>query len=280
VTRILAEITLKLKPNSPSQPIDLRQISPDIFAGKTKDEIDATQIWIGNTKETLGSIFEIIGETAGTPEDQTIVIEGDLPNSRRIGNKMTNGKIIINGKGGLYIGSEMKGGQITVNGDAGEWVGIGMKGGSIEVDGNVGAFTGASYRGTRQGMKGGMIVVKGNSGCETGAWMTGGTLKIMGDSEILPGVHMSGGSILIAGGCPSMVGASMTGGKIVLLGKTGEILSGFHLEEIKGKAKIDGEKIPGPFYSFSGDISEKGKGKIFIHKENNSHLVGYEEFLV
>jgi len=279
VARILAEITLNLKPGSPTQPIDLRQVTPDIFVGKTKDEINAIQIWIGNEKSVLGSIFEVIGETSTTSEDQAIVVRGDLPSSRRIGAKMTNGKIVIEDEGGLYIGSEMKGGQITVKGNAGEWTGIGMKGGLIEVDGNVGDFVGASYRGTRQGMKGGLIVVKGNSGCEAGAWMTGGTLKIMGDSETLPGVHMSGGSMLIGGGCPSMVGASMTGGKIVLLGKTGDILSGFQLEDIKGKAKVDGEKIPGPFYSFSGDLAESGKGKIFIHKENNPHLAGYEEYL-
>lgn len=275
----MSEITLKLKPNAPNQPVDLRQVSPNIFAEKTIDEIQNIEIWIGNTKTNIASIFEVTGESSSKPEENTIVLNGELPNSRRIGAKMTNGTIILNGKSGLYVGSKMKGGKISVNGDVGEWAGIEMKNGLIEVEGNAGNFAGASYRGTREGMKGGLIVIKGDSGIETGAWMKGGTIKIMGNTPHSPGIHMSGGSILITGDCPSRIGASMTGGKIVLMGKTEDILAGFQLEEIKGKAKIDGEKIAGPFYNFSGDHSEEGKGKIFIHKENNSHLTSYEKYL-
>ncbi len=275
----MAEVTLTLKPEPSSQPLDLRQVIPDVFAGKTLDEIRSLPIWVGNTPSTLGELFEVKGESTSSPEDLTIAIKGDLPNSRRIGSKMTSGKIVIDGITGMYIGSEMKGGQITVKGDAGAWVGIGMKGGFIEIEGNAGDFIGSAYRGSRKGMKSGLIVVKGNAGCETGAWMLGGTIKIMGDADGLAGIHMAGGNIFIGGGCPSRVGASMTGGKIVLLGRTGDVLSGFQIEAIKGKAKIEGEKIPGPFYSFSGDNAEAGKGKIFIHKENNPHLTGFEEYL-
>lgn len=275
----MAKVNLKLKQDPPYQPIDLRQISPDIFAGKTLCEIASLQIWIGNTKSTIGSIFEVNGESTLNPEEMTILMKGDLPNSRRIGAKMTKGKIVINGKSGLYVGSEMEGGQINLNGDTGEWVGIGMKGGIIEVEGDAGNFAGASYRGTREGMKGGLLMIKGNAGCEVGAWMKGGTIKIMGNAGSMLGVHITGGSILVTGACPSRVGASMTGGKIVLLGQTWEILSGFHIEEIKDNVKIDAEKISGPFYVFSGDLAEAGKGKIFIHKENNAHLICYEEYL-
>lgn len=275
----MSEIILKLKPNSPNQPIDLRQVTPDIFAEKTIDEIKNIEIWIGNTKSNINSIFDVTGESASNPEDITIVLNGELPNSRRIGAKMTNGNIILNGKSGLYVGSEMKGGKINVNGDVGEWAGIGMKNGLIEIEGNAGSFVGSGYRGTREGMKGGKILIKGDSGIEAGAWMKGGTIKIMGNALHSPGMHMLGGNILISKDCPSRVGASMTGGKIVVVGKTNDILAGFQLEEIKGKAKIDGEKIVGPFYTFSGDHSEEGKGKIFIHKENNSHLASYKKYL-
>lgn len=275
----MTEVTLNLKPDAPTQPIDLRHVSPDVFAGKTLDEIRNIEIWIGNTKSNIGSIFEVSGESSPTPEEITLVVEGELPNSRRIGAKMTNGNIILNGKSGLYVGTEMKGGKIIVNGDVGEWVGIGMKKGLIEVEGNAGDFAGASYRGTREGMKGGLIVIKGNSGIEIGAWMKGGTIKVMGNVPHSPGIHMIGGSILIFGDCQSRVGASMTGGKVVLVGKTEDVLAGFQIEEIKDKVKVDEEKIPGPFYSFSGDHAEEGKGKIFIHKENNSYLSSYEIYL-
>jgi len=275
----MTEVILNLKSNAPTQPVDLRQVTPDIFAGKTLNEISHIEIWIGNMKSNIVSIFEITGESSRTPEETTIIVNGELPNSRRIGAKMTTGNIILNGKSGLYVGSEMKGGKIIVNGDVGEWAGIGMKNGVIEVEGNAGNFVGSAYRGTRLGMKGGQIIIKGDSGIELGVWMKGGTIKVMGNVSHSPGTHMLGGSILILGNCQSRVGASMTGGKIVVVGKTEDILAGFQIEEIKDKVKVDDEKISGPFYCYSGDHAEEGKGKIFIHKENNSHLSSYEEYL-
>ncbi len=275
----MADITLTAKANPPFQPLDLREISPDNFAGKTPEQIASLPIWIGNRPSTLGAVFDVKGETSATPQDLTITIEGGLPNSRRIGAKMTAGKIIINGQTGIYAGAEMKNGQIIVNGDAGEWAGLAMKGGSIEITGNAGNFLGAAYRGARSGMKGGIIVVKGNAGSEAAAWMSGGLIKISGDAGLMPGIHMTGGSILIGGNCPGRVGASMTGGKIAVVGKTDDVLAGFQIEEIKDKAKIENDKIPGPFYAFSGDNAEAGTGKLFIHKEKNPHLAGYEAFL-
>jgi formylmethanofuran dehydrogenase subunit C len=275
----MANITLTTKPNPPFQPLDLREVNPDNFAGKTLEQIAALPIWIGNRLSTLGAVFNVKGDASATPQDLTITIDGSLPNSRRIGAKMTGGKIVINGHAGIYVGAEMKNGQITVNGDAGEWAGLAMKGGSIEITGNAGNFLGASYRGARNGMKSGIIVVKGNAGSEVGAWMSGGAIKIFGDAGIMPGIHMTGGGILIGGNCPGRVGASMTGGKIALVGTTGDLLAGFQIEEIKDKAKIENDKIPGPFYSFSGDNAEAGLGKLFINKEKNQHLAGYEAFL-
>lgn len=275
----MAEVTLTVKPEPPTQPLDLSQVSPDIFAGKTLSELSSLPIWIGNRSSKLEDIFEVRGESAANPADITIVIQGDLPNSRKIGSKMSGGRIVLNGRGGLYVGADMKGGSITVKGDVGEWVGIGLKGGLIEVEGNAGDFVGSAYRGSRKGMKGGLIVVKGNAGSEVGSWMSGGTIKILGDAELLPGVHMVDGTILIGGRCPSRVGASMTGGKILLLGRTEDLLLGFQIEEIRDKAKVEEEKIPGPFYVFSGDNAEGGKGKLFIRRESNPHLTGYEEYL-
>ncbi len=275
----MAEIILTIKTNPPLQPVDLREVSPDNFAGKTTEQIASLPIWIGNRPSTLGAIFDVKGETAATPQEQAITVEGNLPNSRRIGTKMTAGKIVINGKTGIYLGAEMKNGQITVNGDAGEWAGLAMKGGSIEITGNAGDFLGAAYRGARTGMKGGTIVVKGNAGSEAAAWMSGGLIKIFGDAGLMPGIHMTGGSVLIGGNCPGRVGASMKGGKIAVVGKTDDLLAGFQIEEIKDKAKIENDKILGPFYTFSGDNAEAGTGKLFIHKEKNPHLAGYEAFL-
>jgi formylmethanofuran dehydrogenase subunit C len=275
----MKDISLKLKQSPVTLPLDLRQITPENLSDKALDQIEKIPIWIGNKKSTLDQIFEINIDTQSNSEDQTIIIEGDIPSSKRIGYKMKSGKIIVNGQAGFYVGSEMNGGHIRVNGDVGEWAGIGMKNGLIEIEGDAGNFLGSAYRGTRKGMKGGLIIVKGDAGCEAGGWMRGGAIKILGNAHILPGIHMTGGSILIGKNCPSRVGASMTGGKVVVQGKTNEILSGFQIEEIKGKVKVEGEKIAGPFYSFSGDNAEGGKGKLLMNKENNPHLSIYDEYL-
>ena len=275
----MAEITFRLKSEAPFQPIDLRELSPDVVVGKSIDEIALIPIWIGNRSSVLGSIFDISGESTSNLSDVALVINGDLPNSRRIGAKMTNGRIVINGRAGLYVGAEMKGGSITVNGDAGDWAGIGLKGGLLEINGNAGDFLGAAYRGSRKGMKGGVIVVKGNAGCDAGAWLDGGTIKILGNAGIDPGIHLIDGTVYVGGNCASRIGASMTGGKVILSGKTENLLAGFQIEEIKDKVKVGEEKISGPFYVFSGDNAESGKGKILIKKDTNPQLASYEIYL-
>jgi len=275
----MAEITLKLKSEPPFQPVDLSELSPDGVAGKSLNEVASIPIWIGNRPSVLCSIYDISGESTSNLSDLLLVINGDLPNSRRIGAKMTNGRIIINGRAGLYVGAEMKGGLITVNGDAGDWAGIGLKGGLLEINGNVGDFLGAAYRGSRKGMKGGVIVVKGNAGCDAGAWLDGGTIKILGNAGINLGIHMIDGTLYVSGNCESRIGASMTGGKVILSGKTEDLLAGFQIEEIKDKVKVGEEKISGPFYVFSGDNAESGRGKILIKKDTNPKLASYEKYL-
>jgi len=238
-------------------------------------------IWEGNKKRTLGDLFKI--EHDVNPESDEIVLQffGDLRKVRRIGTRMSEGRIIIHGDVGMHLGEEMKGGTINVHGNAGSWVGCMMKNGTIEIKGNAGDYIGANYRGaTLKGMNGGEIIVHGNAGNEIGCFMRNGLIKIGGNVDQFAGIHMRGGTIFIQKNSGMRAGAQMVGGKIVINGFIPSILPTFQIDSIKQNVKVDKTKINGPFYRFIGDVSEVGEGKLFVSKTSNSHLIYYESKIV
>lgn len=267
----MAEITLTLK-EPLKVPLDASSISPDTFSSKSLSEILSLEAWRGNRRVKLGDVFEASGDAGAKPEDVTIMLQGDLSKVRRVGMGMTAGKVVVEVSAGLYLGEGMKGGTIIIHGNAGPWVGLRMKGGTIETHGNVGDFVGSGYRGKNVGMKGGTIIVHGNAGNEVGLWMKGGIIRVKGSVGLLAGVHIQGGTIIVEGDSEGRVGAEMTEGKIVVLGSVPSILPSFTIDEVRPKAKVGEEKIPGPFYTFMGDVTESGKGKLFISVDKNPHL--------
>ncbi|RLG51926.1 MAG: formylmethanofuran dehydrogenase subunit C [Thermoproteota archaeon] len=273
----MGEITLKPKIEI-KVPLDLSCISPDSLSSMTPDEIKKLEVQYGNKKKALGEIFDVAGEPGGSPEDTKILVEGS-PRIRKLGKGMSAGTIEVKGSGGLYLGEEMSGGRIVVYGDCGPWLGAGMSGGEIEVHGNAGDAVGASYRGAGEGMKGGRIVVHGSCGYEAGEWMQGGVIIIEGDAGEFVGVHMSGGTILVKGNSGERAGAQMTKGTIAILGRIPSVLPSFTIDSIRKSVKVEGEKIPGPFYVFIGDLGEGGEGRLYISVESNPHLKEYEKYL-
>lgn len=259
-------------------PIEGKNISPDIFSGKSVQELESLEMWEGNRKRRIGELFEIKDDGISS-EDFTIKIQGNIPSVRNVGGQMSTGKIIVDGDVGMHLGEAMSGGTIIVSGNAGSWAGSRMKGGEIEIRGNAGDYIGAAYRGSTEGMSGGTIVIHGNAGHEVGCFMKGGLIKILGNVGIFAGIHMRNGTIMVKGISLGRAGAQMTNGKIVLAGQSEDVMPTFTIEEIKGKVKVDGEKIEGPFYKFTGDIADNGKGKLFVAKEKNSYLSSYEKYL-
>jgi formylmethanofuran dehydrogenase subunit C len=273
-------MTVLLRPRySFRVPLNAKCISPDAFASKTIEEIKSLKVWEGNKQHTLGKLFEINGESAPTPKEVRIRITGDLRKAKRIGEEMSDGETTIEGDVGLHLGEKMTGGRITVSGNADSWLGVMMKGGSIIINGNAGDYVGAAYRGSNKGMQGGTIEVYGNVGNEAGCFMRGGLIKIGGKAGQFLGIHMRNGTIVVHGDADERVGASMVGGKIVLLGSTASVLPTFSIDSIKKKVEVDGEEMGGPFYLFTGDIADKGKGKLYISQANNRHLSSREKYL-
>ncbi|MBX5326884.1 MAG: formylmethanofuran dehydrogenase subunit C [Candidatus Bathyarchaeia archaeon] len=260
-------------------PVNARNISPDAFASQTIDKIKKFEVWEGNKKRTLGELFEITGESGETPKETSIQVTGDLRRVKRIGEAMTEGEITIEGNVGMHLGEKMKGGTITVTGDVGSWLGAMMKGGTITVKGNVGDYVGAAYRGSMKGMMGGAIIIYGNAGNEVGCFMRKGLIKIYGSAGQFVGIHMHNGTIFVQGDTEGRAGASIIDGKIVILGNAASVLPSFTFDDVKKKVKVDGEEILGPFYSFTGDLVEKGNGKLYVAKAKNQHLDFYEKYL-
>jgi formylmethanofuran dehydrogenase subunit C len=259
-------------------PIDAECISPNIFAEKTASEIAYLPVWEGNRQKTLGELFKMTHQKAPA-ENPTIRISGDVGKVRRIGAKMTSGKIIVEGNAGMHLGEEMGGGTISVTGNAGSWTGCMMKNGTIEVMGSAGDYIGAAYRGSTLGMKGGTITIRGDAGNEVGCFMRKGLIRIYGNAGQFAGIHMKNGGIHIQGNSEGRAGAQMLGGKIVLCGHIPSVLPTFTIEDVKPNVKIDVERIEGPFYMFLGDLAENGNGKLYISQKQNTHLKSYEKLL-
>jgi formylmethanofuran dehydrogenase subunit C len=259
-------------------PIEGKNITPDMFTAKSVKEIEALEMWEGNRKRTIGELFDV-KDDATSSKEFVIKIEGNVHSVRNIGTQMSMGQIIIEGDVGMHLGEAMSGGSITVAGNAGSWAGSRMTDGTIEIKGNAGDYIGAAYRGSTEGMKGGKVTIHGNAGHEVGCFMRGGTVKILGNVGIFAGIHMRNGTIFVQGTSQGRAGAQMKKGKIVLAGHSDDVLPTFTIEEIKAKVKVDGTKIEGPFYRFTGDVADNGSGKLFVNKDKNSYLSSYEKYI-
>jgi len=271
-------VTLRLKKKL-KVPINAECISPDVFAGKSLDELAKLQLWEGNRKRLLRDIFEIKGAFGKVPSEVSIRLIGNLSKVQKIGAGMTYGEINVQGNVGMHLGEKMKGGKITVEGDAGSWAGSAMKEGTITVKGSAGDYIGGAYRGSTRGMQGGTIIIHGDAGTEVGGCMRKGLIKIYGDVGQFVGIRMRNGTIVVQGKAKERAGAFMKGGKIILCNHIPSILPTFTIEGIKAKAKVEEKKIKGPFYLFVGDLAEHGSGKLYVSKTQNEHLRDYEEFL-
>ncbi len=268
MNRLIAEVKLKLKKN-PEFPLEAETITPDKFAGKSAAEIKKLIVYHGNEEKTIGDFFDVSGN-GGEVNETKITIDGDLSDIKRIGEKMTDGEIVINGNVGMHVGNTMTGGKILVNGNVDDWAGAMLKGGELEITGNAGNYVGAAYRGFWKGMQNGVIKVKGKIGNEALTWVNGSKpakrfpTLICGGAGSFLGIHGHGGTIIVEGDCDRCIGADQIRGTIVVKGKISRILPSYKkLGEVKEIELMNGEIIKGKFVEYSGDHSvEKNHSKI------------------
>ncbi|MDY9924243.1 formylmethanofuran dehydrogenase subunit C [Methanobacterium sp.] len=265
-------ITLTPK-EQPEVPIEIDTITPDSLAGKSLDEIKNIPILHGNGQVPLAEFFEVEGEAGATAAETKILIDGDVSQTKRIGQGMTAGAITVKGSVNNYVGAEMEGGLITVEGNAKGWAGQNMRGGELEILGNAGDYVGSAYRGDWRGMSGGKITVHGDAKNEIAEYMNGGKMVIKGDVAIMPGIHMNNGVLIIEGNVIARTGGEMAGGTIVVKGIIDEFLAGFEYLGVEKDIEVEGEVIPGAFYKFRGDYAIKGaKGTVYAAVAGNAHI--------
>ena len=273
---------LILTPNNlPNLPLEAEVITPDSVAGKTLKEVKALPVYVGNTVQKLGDYFEVKGETAETPADQLVAIQGECENVKYIGARMTGGRLIVEGCVGMHAGAEMKGGELIITGSASNWAGAEMKGGLMRIHGDAGHQLGAAYRGSPEGMTGGVIVVGGGVGLEAGAFMRRGMLIVMGDADPFLGVHMNGGEIFVFGRVARRLGAEAkgNGGFIVCFGEVESLLPTYvydttfrpdfmklYLRQLRDQIGIEaaGKHLDTSFRRYRGDIAVGGTAEILI----------------
>jgi len=267
--------------NLPDLPLEAEVITPDSVAGKTLKEVKSLPVYVGNTTETLGKYFEIKGETAETPSDQLVAIQGECGNVKYIGAGMTAGRLIVEGCVGMHAGAEMEGGELIVTGSASNWAGAEMKGGLLRIHGDAGHQLGAAYRGSPEGMTGGVIVVGGDVGLEAGAFMRRGMLIIHGNVDSFLGVHMNGGEIFVFGKIAKRLGAEAkgNGGFIACFGGVESILPTYvydttfrpdfmklYLRQLRDQLGIEaaGKYLEASFKRYRGDIAVGGTAEILV----------------
>jgi formylmethanofuran dehydrogenase subunit C len=264
-----------------SIPIEAEVISPDIFAGKTLEEVRELPIYYGNQELPMKEYIHATGKVADTPEEQLIVIDGDARHIKQIGTKMTAGRIVVQGWAGMHLGAQMTGGDITVTGNALDWAGAEMKSGVIRILGNAGNLLGAAYRGSSDGMTGGCIVVTGSAGSELGSFMRRGMIVVLGDTGDFTGVHMNGGEIFIFGKPGKRVGAQAkgNGGFIACLGGVDKLLPTYrfdttytpafmrlYMKQLYEKLGVSmaAQYIDTPLKRYRGDLAVGGNAEILV----------------
>lgn len=267
------------KPLTPFKvPVDLSPITPDNLEDMDVGEIRSLQISLGSKRKRVDEVFSV--ELSEDVEGEVaIVFMGDFSKARGIGSGMSKGSITVKGSGGLRVGEYMRGGTIVVEGDVDHWLGMGMRGGSINVKGSAGSYVGAPPKGSSKGMRGGSIMIEGGAGECVGAYMRDGSIEVKGSVGLFPGLRMLGGVVVVYGDCMGRAGARMKDGRVIILGRAGSILPTFQIEEVRPSVRGVRERLEGPFYVFQGDLSEDGRGRLFVSKQSNPELEYLEKLL-
>jgi len=268
----MSPVILRVKEAPTGVPLEAESITPDLFAERSREEIEALPVALGNQARRLGDFFQVEGERS-----DEIEIDGAIGRVKWVGSGMTLGRIVVRGDVGMHVGAYMRGGEIIVEGNAADFLGVEMEGGLIRVTGNAGHRAGSAYRGSKFGMRGGIILIEGNVGHEVGAYMRRGLIVIRGNAEDFLGARMAAGTICLFGQAGLRTGGGMQKGMIVCMHPV-ELLPTFIYDCIyapvflrilfKGLKSL-GVQVPpaqvdGSYRRYHGDLAEIGKGEILI----------------
>jgi formylmethanofuran dehydrogenase subunit C len=254
--------------------VDLSVLVPEALAGKSRGEIEALELRSGNRRLRLGALFEV-----GGGEGECLVIRNGASRLIRVGERMRDGEIRVEGDCGAFAGAGMRGGRLTIAGSAGDFAGCAMRGGVIEIRGNAGDFLGAALAGEGQGMRGGAIVVRGRAGDRVGDRMRRGLILIAGDAGAHCAARMLAGTILVKGRLGESPGLALRRGSLLLARQPSSIPATFqdsgehpfafltllerHLKT-EGAPLADFVPLPRRARRYCGDLATGGFGEILV----------------
>ncbi len=184
-------LTLTVR-NEMTIPLEVETLLPERLRDLRAAEIERLPVLFGNQTGSVGEYFHVSGEVV---ENQEMRFVGACENLKRIGEGMSQGRIVVEGSAGMHLGAEMHGGEILVTGNVSDWCGAELDGGTIRIRGNAADHLGGAYRGAKRGMTGGEILVEGNCGHEAGQGMRRGLIGVAGNVGDSVGYQMSGGTI-------------------------------------------------------------------------------------
>ncbi len=281
-------VTLRIR-EPPDIPIEAETIRPRLFVGKSLSEIERLPIRQGNATRCLSDFFDVTGQTAFTPEEMTIVVEGDLKRVKMIGAGMDGGRIKVNGDVGMYLGMRMQAGRIVVRGSVGSWAAAEMSGGNIQIEGDAGDYLCAALRGSTEGMRGGRVYVAGSAGRVMAANMRRGFIVIRGDVGEMAGAGMRGGTIVVCGRLSQRAGVHGTRGMVFVMGEVTSLpptfrYSGtgpsefipYYLRYVASRRPdfVENVDYTEDWIKFQGDFAEDTpRMEVFAASKDNEHLI-------
>ncbi|MBI4020155.1 MAG: hypothetical protein HY367_02385 [Candidatus Aenigmarchaeota archaeon] len=148
-----------------------------------------------------------------------------------IGNRLSRGRLVVEGDVGDHAGLEMFGGDFEVTGSAGNYLGDSMIGGRIAVHGSAGDFAGVE-------MKGGQIAIAGSAGKCLARTMRNGMITVGGDAGEYACWFMAAGLVTVKGSAGLNAGQSMAGGELRVMGEIKGISPYFQRGRIFNKGKL------------------------------------------
>jgi len=271
-------LTLK---RTPPQTIDASALTPDILAGKSREDILRIELLSGNRRLRVADLFDVSGDDAHS----SLTIRASMDRLACVGARMQSGAITVEGDCGPYVGLGMRGGKIVVQGAAAAFVGCGMRGGTIEVRGNAGDFVGGALPGDKQGMRGGSIVIGGNAGDRVGDHMRRGMILIAGDAGAHCGSRMLAGTIIVSGRVGHSPGFGLKRGTLLLAHPPAQVPATFqdagehellfltllskHFEREGGAFKAF-VPLSNRVRRYCGDLATGGKGEMLLGLSTNT----------
>jgi formylmethanofuran dehydrogenase subunit C len=196
-------ITLRVK-TPPGFRVDASALLPAPLAAMSVAQIERIALPAGNDRCIVGDVFEVSREEAAAGSETphagaTLVLENAAPWLDRVGARMTEGQLVVQGSSGDYSGFQMTGGSLQIDGSAGHFTACEMRGGRLTVRGDSGDFAAGALAGDMEGMTGGTLTIHGNAGARLADRMRRGLVLVGGNAGDFAASRLVAGTIGIAG---------------------------------------------------------------------------------